>query len=146
MILFSPTLILRHRRENLKKCSLRGIEERPDCRFFTYPKDSLPDLSNYILLAPDAPPLSPSDAHLGILLVDGTWRYAEKMVRQLPLQIEKRSIPQNFITAYPRCQDIETGLASIEALYIAYKILGRSTEGLLDFYFWKESFLKINQI
>jgi pre-rRNA-processing protein TSR3 len=36
MFLILPTIILRHRRENLKKCSLRGLECRPDCLFFTY--------------------------------------------------------------------------------------------------------------
>ena len=147
MDLFSPTLILRHKRENLKKCSLHGLEGRPDCQFFTYPKDTLPTLENYLLLTPGAPELKPADASRGILLVDGTWRYAEKMIQQLqvPHLFECRSLPAHFETAYPRRQEISTGLASIEALYIAYFILGRSTDGLLDFYFWKENFLQKNR-
>lgn len=151
MFLFAPTIILRHRRENLKKCSLRGLEARPDCRFFTYPKDSLPDLSNYVLLTLNAPPLTREDAHLGIFLIDGTWRYAEQMYNQLktPHLFQKRSLPASLTTAYPRrqedCPDPSKGLASIEALYAAYSVLGRDCEGLLDNYHWKEEFFLLNE-
>lgn len=144
---FPTTYILRHRRENLKKCSLRGLEGRQDIKFFTYPQAELPNLSNYILLAIDAPPLTAADANRGIFLLDATWRYATKMLQFVDHQqvIEKRSIPQGFRTAYPRrqddCPDPEKGLASVEALYIAYMTLGRNTQGLLDFYHWKEEFL-----
>jgi pre-rRNA-processing protein TSR3 len=145
---FPPTLILRHRKENLKKCSLRGLETRPDLRFFTYPQDSLPDLTGYILLTLNAPPLTQEDANKGLLLIDGTWRYASVMCKQLPLphRFETRSLISPYVTAYPRkqtdCPDPEQGLASIEALFIAHSILGRPTDGLLDLYHWKESFLK----
>lgn len=146
MISFPPTLILRHRKENLKKCSLRGLETREDFRFFTYPKDTLPDLSGYILLTPDAPPLSQEDEDKGIFLIDGTWAYASVMYKQLsfPHLFITRSIPQNIVTAYPRRQDEPQGLASIEALYIAYLITGRDPQGLLDNYYWKELFLQKN--
>lgn len=142
MLLFPPTLILRHRKENLKKCSLRGLETRSDCRFFIYPKDTLPDLSNYLLLKPNAPILTPADKNLGIFLIDGTWRYAATMFSQLPLphSFVCRSLP-NIPTAYPRRQDEPEGLASVEALYIAYLLLGRNPAGLLDHYHWKERFL-----
>lgn len=136
-----PTLILRHKKENLNKCSLRGLENRSDFCFYTYPKEQLPDLSGYLLLTPDAPPLSPQDHPYAILLLDGTWRYAEKMAKRVPLDCLRRSIPPPFKTAYPRHQDIESGLASIEALYIAFNILGKSTTGLLDHYYWKQPFL-----
>jgi pre-rRNA-processing protein TSR3 len=150
MFLFPPTIILRHRRENLKKCSLRGLETRADCLFFTYPKCELPDLSNYFLLALDAPPLSLTDKEKGIFLIDGTWRYAELMERQLakPHLFERRSLPQGVQTAYPRrqedCPDPGRGLASVEALFVAYALLGRSTEGLLDHFHWSKDFLNKN--
>ena len=150
MFLFPPTIILRHRRENLKKCSLRGLESRADFCFYTYPIDTLPDLSQYCLLSMDAPPLSEEDQDCGIFLIDATWRYAECMLRQLPQphQFKQRSIPSGIRTAYPRrqedCPDPEQGLASVEALYIAYRLLGRDTEGLLDNYYWKETFLNKN--
>lgn len=137
---FQPTIILRHRKENLKKCSLRGLEAREDLQFFTYPTSKLPDLSGYILLAVDAPPLSKEDADSGLFLIDGTWRYAETMAK--PYQnLKKRSLPTTIQTAYPRRQEIKEGLASVEALYAAYSILGRETEGLLDHYHWKSQFL-----
>ncbi len=147
---FLPTVILRHRRENLKKCSLRGLESRPDFLFFTYPNAALPDLSGYILLTLDAPPLVAEDAQKGIFLLDATWRHAESMSRfasTIPGLIP-RSIPADFRTAYPRrqedCPDPERGLASIEALYISYHILKRDGSGLLDNYYWKDEFLMKN--
>lgn len=145
---FPPTVILRHNRENLKKCSLRGLETRSDLVFYSYPlKIELPPLSNYAVLALDAPPLSREDAHLGLLLIDGTWRYAEKMFKALTPPFKVRSLPPGAKTAYPRrqedCSDPSRGLASCEALYLAYTILGRDPGGLLDHYHWKEQFLRL---
>lgn len=143
MSYFPPTIILRHKRENLKKCSLRGLETREDMVFLTYPKSFLPDLKGYCVLTLDAPPLTLEDAHLGLFLIDGTWRYAEKMAKSLPSPFIGRSLPP-YRTAYPRrqldCPEPERGLASVEALYLAYSILGRSTDGILDHYHWKDSF------
>ena len=143
---FHPTIILRHRKENLKKCSLHGLEDRDDLRFYTYPwKESIPPLTNYVVLAMDGPTLTPTDCDKGIFLIDGTWKYAEKMFHSLPEPFETRSLPSGYRTAYPRkqedCEDPTRGLASVEALYIAYQILGRNTDGLLDHYHWKVDFL-----
>lgn len=144
-----PTIILRHRRENLKKCSLRGLETRSDMLFFTYPKDTLPDLTNYICLTLDAPPLTPADSDHGLFLIDGTWKLAEKMAKSVSQNLIYRSLPSHYKTAYPRrqpdCPDPTSGLASVEALFIAYHILGRDTTGLLDHYHWKEEFLTLNE-
>jgi pre-rRNA-processing protein TSR3 len=144
-----PTVILRHRRENLKKCSLRGLETRSDMIFLTYPKDSLPDLSGYIQLELNAPPLTKDDSCHGLFLIDGTWDLAKVMSKSVTQPLIKRSLPPNLKTAYPRrqtrCDDPEKGLASIEALYAAYFILGKDTKGLLDTYYWKEEFLSINK-
>ncbi len=151
MIYFPPTLILRHRKENLKKCSLRGLEGRPDFRFFTYPQEGLPSLlDGYVLLALDAPVLGKEDKNLGLALIDATWRYAKEMGNKVgtPPGAVLRSLPGTLRTAYPRrqddCPDPERGLASIEALYAAYSILERETKGLLDLYYWKEKFLLLN--
>jgi pre-rRNA-processing protein TSR3 len=145
---FPPTYIIRHRKENLKKCSLAGLEGLSSFRFLPYPLlNNLPDLSNYLLLAIDGQPLERADAAKGLLLLDATWRYADKMrgFVDAHYSLETRSIPPEYRTAYPRkqtaCTDPERGLASVEALYIAYKILGRETEGLLDHYYWKKEFL-----
>ena len=132
----------------MKKCSLRGLESRDDMRFFTYPKASVPDTSNYLLLDLEGEELSRADADKGLFLVDGTWQYAAKMVNALP-KMEKRRLPNHFLTAYPRkqtgCSDPERGLASVEALYIAYKILGWDANNLLDHYYWKDLFLEKNR-
>ena len=150
MLIFPPTIILRHRKENLKKCTLHPLEKRPDVLFFTYPKDTLPSLQGYVLLNLDAPPLSQEDAAKGIFLIDGTWRHSNTMWRTLPKPafFETRSLPKCFQTAYPRrqedCPDPKRGLASIEALFLAYHLLGRNTEGLLDGYYWADDFLAKN--
>ncbi len=142
------TVILRHRRENLKKCSLRGLEKREDLIFYTYPIHKLPDLSHYLLLKVGAPPLTLADRDRGLLLIDGTWRLAQIMERQLPWNLEARSLPQGYKTAYPRrqtdCPHPEWGLASVEALYIAHHILQRSTEKLLEHYYWENTFIEEN--
>ena len=144
---FLPTYIMRHRKENLKKCSLRGLEGRDDCVFFTYTTAVLPDLSSYVVLAMNAPPLTAADAEYGLFLIDGTWRYAETMLKFVESKgpVRKRSLVSGYKTAYPRrqddCPNPEEGLASVEALYLAYLTLGRNPEGLLDFYYWKDEFL-----
>jgi len=144
------TFILRHRRENLRKCSLRGLERREDLQFYVYPKDLLPPLHHTVLLTLDAPILSPSDACCNLLLIDGTWRHAKTMYEQLPKPhlFSPRSLPPEWRTAYPRrqedCEDPTRGLASVEALYIAYLLLDRNPKGILDYYHWKEAFFEIN--
>jgi pre-rRNA-processing protein TSR3 len=151
MNVFKNTIIFRHQRENLKKCSLRGLEQRSDFSFFIYPKLTFLDQENYILLTPEAPVLSKADSGHGLLLLDGTWRLAKKMAEMIimPASTLRRSLPISFKTAYPRRQDNfvdpNKGLASIEALYIAYHILGYDCTGLLTQYFWAESFLEKNQ-
>jgi len=151
MNIINPTIIFRHQRENIKKCSLRGLEQHPGLLFFTYPKSTLFDQENYILLTPEAPILSQEESGYGLLLLDGTWRLAQKMVAtiQLPHSTLRRSLPTSCKTAYPRRQDSfvdpDKGLASVEALYIAYHILGHDSTGLLAHYFWAEAFLEKNR-
>jgi pre-rRNA-processing protein TSR3 len=145
-----PTIIIRHRKENLKKCSLKGLEKRKDLSFYNYPKDILPDISDYILLKMNAPVLNKKDSKKPLLLIDSTWRYLNKILKIIPQNLECRSLPKNFVSAYPRkqtlCPDPKLGLASIEALYLAYLITKRDTNNLLDNYYWKESFLRKNNL
>ncbi len=147
-----PTIVIRHRKENLKKCSLRGLEERSDFQFFRYPLVKMPDLQGYVMLAMEGEELSEKDAESGLLLVDATWRYAAQMCGAIDKEITlpKRTLPRRYRTAYPRvqteCPNPEEGLASVEALYLAFMLTGRSTEGLLDKYYWKNQFLALNDI
>ena len=52
--------------------------------------------------------------------------------------------------AYPRVSklgtDPDNGLATVEALFLAYHILGRPTECLLDHYHWADEFLRLNHL
>jgi pre-rRNA-processing protein TSR3 len=148
---YPKTVVIRHRKENLKKCSLRGLESRPDFQFHTYPSEQPLEIRNCIILSVDAPELSPEDSSLGLLIIDATWRYAVKMLGSVKGEsCLYRSLPPHYRTAYPRrqedCPDPERGLASIEAIYLAYMLLGRPLEGLLDGYYWKEGFLKKNNL
>ncbi len=135
---FPPTIVVRHRLENMKKCSLRGLEGRADFQFFTYPFVQPLIFSSYLLLTLDGPPLTEADAASGLLILDATWRYAHKMFQALqpyPAHLY-RSLPAHYRTAYPRrqtaCSDPVRGLASIEAIYLSYKILKRNRSLLLE--------------
>jgi pre-rRNA-processing protein TSR3 len=148
---YQRTVIVRHRRENLKKCSLRGLESRSDMLFITYPYRQLPSMPGYIVLSLNGPPLSIADRGQGLLLIDGTWRYASTMFNVISADtpLIERSLPAGWLTAYPRrqddCQEPSRGLASVEALFSAYSILGYPTEGLLEHYHWREKFLELNR-
>jgi pre-rRNA-processing protein TSR3 len=143
---YPPTIIVRHTHENPRKCSVWPLRGRPDVLFLTYPVKERPPLDDYIRLAVEGPPLSPADADKGILLLDGSWRWAATMTRAF-LDVPARSL-SGWRTAYPRASkdgtDPDNGLASIEALFVAYHLLGRPTAGLLDHYYWAEQFLRTN--
>jgi pre-rRNA-processing protein TSR3 len=140
------TIIVRHPRERVQKCSVWPLRDRPDLRFFDYPAANLPDLAGYIRLAVDGPPLTATDAEAGLLLLDGSWRWTDVMTRVFA-GVPPRSLA-GWKTAYPRVSkryaDPAEGLATVEALYLAYHILGRPTTGLLDHYHWADEFLRRN--
>ena len=54
--------VIRHCRENVKKCSLRGLHDHPDFEFFKAGDGFSFDATGYILLEIDAPAISPTDA------------------------------------------------------------------------------------
>ena len=141
---YPPTVIVRHSRENPRKCSILPLRGRPGIVILGYPVKKMPDLTNYVRLAADGPELSPADAASGLLLLDGSLRWAGAMTRHFE-NVTPRSL-HGYQTAYPRVSkqgtDPDNGLASVEALYVAYRILGRPVEGLLDHYRWREEFLR----
>jgi pre-rRNA-processing protein TSR3 len=152
-LVFPPTVIVRDSRENPKKCSILPLRGRPDLIFLSHPANlrvssEEPDLNGYIRLAPDGPELSSSDAGSGLLLLDASWRRAEAMIRAYQ-HVPPRSLI-GYRTAYPRVSkkgtDPINGLATVEALFLAYHILGRPTAGLLDHYRWAEEFLRLNNL
>src|SRR4051812_23839870 len=71
-----PTVIVRHKAENPRKCSVYPLRGRPDLIFLPYPVAERPCLDGYVRLAADGPELSPADAAAGVLLLDGSWRWA----------------------------------------------------------------------
>ena len=142
------TIIIRHPRENPKKCSILPLQGRADVRILPYPVTEPLSLDGYIRLAADGPALSDADRESGILLLDGSWRSARRMIAHYE-HVPPRSLT-GWRTAYPRVAkagtDPDNGLASIEALYIAYHMLGRPLDGLLDHYHWADEFLEINDL
>jgi pre-rRNA-processing protein TSR3 len=140
------TIIVRNTRENPRKCSVLPLKGRPDLIFMTYPVTRPLPLEGYVRLAPDGPELSAADAACGLLILDGSWRWAEVMNRDFE-QVPARSL-HGFRTAYPRKSklgtDPEQGLATVEALFLAYHLTGRPTAGLLDHYRWADEFLRLN--
>ena len=141
-----PTIIIRHSKENPRKCSILPLRGRPGIVILGYPVKQMPDLTGYVRLAAEGPELSAADSPCGLLLLDASWRWAGRMTASFS-EVPARSL-HGYKTAYPRVAksgtDPDNGLASIEALYIAYRLLGCSTDGLLDHYHWKEEFLKAN--
>jgi pre-rRNA-processing protein TSR3 len=143
---YPVTLIVRHPRENPRKCSVLPLRGRPDLVFLGYPLRQRPLLEGYVRLAAEGPPLAAEDAGRGLLLLDGSWRWAGEMTRAF-LDVPPRSL-HGYRTAYPRASklgtDPDNGLASVEALFLAYHLLGRPTAGLLDHYRWKDEFARLN--
>jgi pre-rRNA-processing protein TSR3 len=144
---FPPTIIVVHPRERRSKCTVEPLRDREGFVFWTFPEQGAEPLDGYVRLGIGGPLLSADDGDRGLLVLDGTWRLAgrmDKFFRQLPL----RSLPP-ILTAYPRASyiypDPAGGLATIEAVYAAYRILGRPCHGLLDDYHWAAEFLTRNQ-
>ncbi len=81
---YPSTVILRHRRENLNKCSLRGLESRDGYEIFYLSKRFASGLEGAVMLDLEGPELSREDRGRPLLLDDATWRWAEVMKRQLP--------------------------------------------------------------
>jgi pre-rRNA-processing protein TSR3 len=140
-----PTTVIRHPKEKIAKCSLRFLHERPEMTFLRGKPELRFDATGFLLLAVDAPPLSTADAGRPLLLLDSTWRWLPQLMACVTGAPIRRSIPGNVQTAYPRVSkvfdDPTAGLASIEALYLARKLLGDDDPSLLDGYHWKDAFL-----
>ncbi|MBK8098872.1 MAG: hypothetical protein IPK26_17295 [Planctomycetes bacterium] len=139
------TTVIRHYRERIAKCSLRFLHERPEMTFLRCRPGFTFDATGFTVLAVEAPPLSLADAGRPFLLLDSTWRWLPQLQACLCGVWVPRSIPGNVKTAYPRSSkvfdDPPAGLASIEALYLARRLLGDDDPSLLDGYHWKEPFL-----
>lgn len=144
---YPKTIILMHRAESSKKCSVAPLRGRMDLLFRRYPLNSpLTGLDGYVRLGIGGPVLSTEDSNCGLLLLDASWRHAGPMEKAVP-ELPVRGLPP-LKTAYPRVSsqgtDPNGGLATVEALVAAYQILGRPWAGFLDHYHWKNEFLGLN--
>ena len=95
-----PTVIVRHARENPRKCSILPLRGRPDVVILGYPVKQIPDLAGYVRLAAEGPEFTHVDATCGLLLLDGSWRWAASMTQAFE-HVPPRSL-HGYKTAYPR--------------------------------------------
>lgn len=139
--------VIRHPRENLKKCSLRHLHGHPNFEFFTAVDGFSFDATGYTLLEIDAPTISPADADRPVLLLDSTWHLLPKIRRKVYGDFVPRALPPNILTAYPRVSKMHQdphGLATVEALYAALQMMGTPDREILNGYLFGEKFLSIN--
>lgn len=141
-----PTIIVVHPKEKRSKCSVEPLRGSEGIVFWKFPQRGEERLDQYVRLGFGGPILSQDDQDSGLLLLDGTWRLAEKMEPDYE-EVPVRSL-LSWETAYPRVSklfdDPLAGLATVEALYAALLQMGHPTEGILDHYHWKDRFLQRN--
>ena len=142
-----PTILVVHPKERRSKCTVESLRGRQGFVFWRFPNRGPESLEGYVRLGLGGPLISPTDADRGLLILDGTWRWAATMeadYTDLPI----RSLPE-LQTAYPRVSktfdDPQGGLATIESLFAARHFMKRDTAGLLDDYRWRDEFLEWNR-
>lgn len=141
-----PTIIVVHPSEKRSKCSVEPLRGQSGFIFWNYPKRGAESLEGYVRLGIGGDQLTPEDGSRGLLLLDGSWRWAAQMEKDYA-DIPVRSLGP-WVTAYPRKSklfvDPIEGLATIEALYAAHCQMGRDVRDLLNSYYWKNQFLQNN--
>ncbi len=146
-VTYPPTVIVVHKSEKAKKCSVAPLRGTAGFDFYRFPLFEKPELPNFVRLGMDGPELGEADMDKGLLVLDGTWKRAAAMEKVFS-DIPARTLPP-WRTAYPRISkvfdDPHGGLATVEAIFAALTILGRNTDGILDHYHWKEAFLDLNR-
>ncbi len=143
---FPPTVIIRSPKEHKKKCTIWALKERPDIIIRHHPIKRFPPLAGYVRLSAEGDPLTTEDSACGLLILDSSWRRVKGMLQGVE-HLPTRSL-LGYHSAFPRVSklgsDPENGLATVEALFLAYQILGRPTDGILDHYLWAREFLQRN--
>ena len=132
-----------------KECSIWNVQHRSDVSIYKKKDLDKIDLKNKIILQVGAEILSVKDCKKDLIIIDMSWREALKFSKRIPAEIEKRSI-EGFKTAYPRTKSStirpDAGLRSVECMFVAKLIMnGQTDETLLDGYYFKDEFLKINK-
>ena len=141
------TIIVVHPKENRAKCSVEPLRDREGFVFWKFPERGTEPLDGYVRLGISGPELTSDDFATGLVVLDGTWRWAADMERAWQ-DVPVRSLGP-WQTAYPRVSkvfdDPAAGLATIEAIYAAYLQMNRPVDGLLDAYYWRDAFLERNR-
>jgi pre-rRNA-processing protein TSR3 len=140
-------LILRDPRESPRKCSLTPLRGAPGLTFASFHPERRLAAGRRILLHPGGELLSAADRGAPLLLVDCAWRRVPQLLASVDGELLARRLPP-LSSAYPRASklfaDPEQGLASVEALYAALRILGEPRPELLSGYRWAREFLERN--
>ncbi len=141
-------LILRDPRESLAKCSLTPLRGLARVRFVEYDRERRLAAGERILLHPEGQEFSPADRGRDLLLVDCAWRRVPQLLGTVDGVLHARRLPV-LVSAYPRKSklfaDPATGLASVEALYVATLLMGSPRPELLQHYRWRAEFLAANR-
>lgn len=136
--------VIRHPMENLAKCSLTPLHGRAGFSFHSADRGFALSGDEHTLLQLDSPLLSEADAGRPLLLLDSTWHRLPRVRGCVTGSPTPRTLPP-VPTAYPRVsklyEDPQGGLASVEAVYLALRVMGLRDDSLLDGYRWSEQFL-----
>lgn len=151
--------ILVDRSERPQKCSILPLANRSDFRIIRFDRRyPIRPLSGHLLLHPDGVALNEfssegvADADsLVLCAIDCNWRRLSGVLRRITGELpEQVRIPEGFETAYPRRNkknlDPDSGLATIEALFLASAFLGVWDESLLHKYPPGAEFLRRNSL
>ena len=141
-------LILRDPKESAKKCSLVPLRGSEGIEFVSFDAGRTLDGGGRVLLDPEGELIGPGDAGLPLLVLDSSWRRLPKLRATVVGELVARRLPP-LRTAYPRrskdFEDPSEGLASVEALYAALRLLGhQGIDYLLKDYRWADAFLEMN--
>jgi len=143
-------MVLRLRKESVRKCSLTALRRRGDgrFRFVDCELGQAVEVGAASLLHPEGELLGLGDAGRRLLLVDSSWRDLPRVLTGVSGDLVRRRLPEGLVTAYPRRSnwfaDPATGLASVEALHAALGLLGARDDSVLEGYRWKEEWLRSN--
>lgn len=154
--------VIQDYKENRRKCTVQPLLGSKGLEVLRLgipvPGEELLGVPPGILLEVDAPRLRLEDAGYleaggRFILLDATWIRLESLGCRLDLagasDLQRRSLPADFQTAYPRhskvFKDPVGGLASVEAMFVATVILGVARVDFLRQYRWSGEFLEFNR-
>ncbi len=84
-----------------------------------------------------------------LLMLDSTWRRLPQVESCVIGRPVFRGLGSGWKSAYPRVnadgEDPEEGLATVEALYLALRLLGLEADAVLQNYHWKDAFIARNK-